>query len=75
MLYRPLAHAMKVLMEAAMVQVQVDMNQPIQVVEVFQANDILHHFHEDLMNFVDHLVLQEEDTGDVSVLEGHEDEA
>jgi hypothetical protein len=51
-------------------RVQVDMIQAIQIAEAFQVTDILHRFHEE-MNFVDRLVLQEEDTEDVSVLEAH----
>jgi hypothetical protein len=46
------------------------MIQAIQIAEAFQVTDILHRFHEE-MNFVDRLVLQEEDTEDVSVLEAH----
>lgn len=53
-------------------QAQVVMIQVIQNVEAFQLTAILHRFHEE-MNFVDRLVLQEEDTEVVSVLEAHGD--
>lgn len=66
---RPLVHVTIVLM-VGMGRVQVDMIQAIQIAEAFQVTDILHRFHEE-MNFVDRLVLQEEDTEDVSVLEAH----
>ncbi|RZC43020.1 hypothetical protein BDFB_003520 [Asbolus verrucosus] len=69
MLNVPLVHVTIVLM-VDMDRVQVDMIQAIQNAEVFQVTDILHRFHEE-MNFVDRLVLQEEDTEDVSVLEAH----